>query len=298
MNRLPVHLAALESEAIHVLRDGVSEARNPVVRFSGGKDSTVLADIVLRAFFPARPPIPLLHIDSTWEFAEVLTFRDAFAERYGFRLIVHVNEYGRAQSINPFDHSDVYTTIMRTDALRQALTAGGYDIIFGGARRDEEANRAKERIVSVRSASHAWEPRMQRPELWRCFNWRLKPGETIRAFPLSNWTEQDLWTYILMRKIEIAPLYFAHERNVVTRAGMRIVVDDPARMRWQPGETALPEKVRFRTLGCWPVTAAQPSEAETIAAVVLETLRAETSERHGRLGDNGSLERQKREGYF
>lgn len=187
---------------------------------------------------------------------------------------------------------------MRTDALRQALTVGGYDIIFGGARRDEEATRAKERIVSVRSTNHAWEPRLQRPELWRCFNWRMKPGETIRAFPLSNWTEHDLWTYILMRELEVAPLYIAHERKVVTRMGMRIVVDDPVRMRWQPGETALPEKVRFRTLGCWPVTAAQPSEAETIAAVVLETLRAETSERRGRLGDDGSLERQKREGYF
>lgn len=298
MTDLPGHLAALESEAIHILRDGVAEARNPVLLFSGGKDSTVLAHLVLRAFYPAPPPVPLLHIDSTWEFTEVLAFRDAFAQRNGFRLLVYANEEGRAQSINPFDHGDYYTTAMRTEPLKQALTAGGYDIVFGGARREEEASRAKERIVSVRNANHSWEPRSQRPEFWRCFNWRLSAGESIRAFPLSNWTEQDLWTYILLRDIELAPLYLARERPVVMRDGMRIVVDDPSRMRWKKGEEAKLERVRFRTLGCWPVTAAEPSRAATLTDVLSETLAAQSSERRGRIGDAGSLERQKREGYF
>lgn len=298
MTDLPGHLAALESEAIHILRDGVAEARNPVVLFSGGKDSTVLAHLVLRAFYPASPPVPLLHIDSTWEFTEVLAFRDAFARRNGFRLLVYANEEGRARSINPFDHGDYYTTAMRTEPLKQALTAGGYDIVFGGARREEEASRAKERIVSVRNANHSWEPRSQRPEFWRCFNWRLSAGESIRAFPLSNWTEQDLWTYILLRDIELAPLYLARERPVVMRDGIRIVVDDPSRMRWKKGEEAKLERVRFRTLGCWPVTAAEPSRAATLTDVLSETLAAHSSERRGRIGDAGSLERQKREGYF
>ena len=298
MTDLPRHLAALESEAIHILRDGVAEARNPVLLFSGGKDSTVLAHLVLRAFYPARPPVPLLHIDSTWEFADVLAFRDAFAARHDFRLLVHANEQGRAENINPFDHGDTYTTLMRTEPLKEALTSGGFDIIFGGARRDEEASRAKERIVSVRSASHGWEPRAQRPEPWRTFNWRLSVGQTIRAFPLSNWSEQDLWLYILARRIELAPLYLAAERPVVMRDGLRIVVDDPARMRWRPGEEASRETVRFRTLGCWPVTAAEPSQAATLADVVSETLTAKASERRGRIGDAGSLENQKRQGYF
>jgi sulfate adenylyltransferase subunit 2 len=298
MTDLPRHLAALESEAIHILRDGVAEARNPVLLFSGGKDSTVLAHLVTRAFYPARPPIPLLHIDSTWEFADVLAFRDAFAARHDFRLLVHANEQGRAENINPFDHGDTYTTLMRTEPLKEALTSGGFDIIFGGARRDEEATRAKERIVSVRSASHGWEPRAQRPEPWRAFNWRLSPGQSIRAFPLSNWTEQDLWLYILARRIELAPLYLAAERPVVMRDGLRIVVDDPARMRWRPGEEARRESVRFRTLGCWPVTAAEPSHAATLTDVVSETLTAKASERRGRIGDAGSLENQKRQGYF
>lgn len=298
MRPLPAHLAALEAEAIHILREGVAEARNPVLLFSGGKDSTVLAHIVLRAFYPAPPPLPLLHIDSTWEFADVLAFRDSFATKHRFRLLVHANEQGRAQGINPFDHLDYYTTTMRTGALTQALTAAGFDVVFGGARRDEEASRAKERIVSVRSASHGWEPRSQRPELWRCFNWRLCAGQTIRAFPLSNWTERDVWIYILLREIELVPLYLARERPVVLRDGMRIVVDDPSRMRWRNGEEAQPETVRFRTLGCWPVTAAEPSHALTITDVVAETLTAHSSERRGRIGDAGSLERSKREGYF
>ena len=298
MSDLPAHLATLEAEAIEILREGVAEARNPVLLFSGGKDSTVLAQLALRAFHPSPPPLPLLHIDSTWEFADVLAFRDAFARQHGFRLLVHANEEGRAQSINPFDHGDAYTTLMRTEPLKQALRDGGYDVIFGGARRDEEASRAKERIVSVRSPSQSWEPRSQRPELWRCFNWQRAPGETIRAFPLSNWTEHDLWHWIVRRGVKLAPLYLARERPVVMREGLRIVVDDPRRMRWLPGEQARPEKVRFRTLGCWPVTAAEASGADTLAAVVLATQGALTSERSGRLGAGGSLERQKREGYF
>lgn len=298
MRELPAHLAALEAEAIHILRDGVAEARAPVLLFSGGKDSTVLAHLVLRAFFQARPPVPLLHIDSTWEFADVLSFRDAFAFRHGFELIVHANEDGRSQGINPFDHGDHYTTVMRTEPLKQALVEGGYDVVFGGARRDEEASRAKERIVSVRSAKQGWDPKAQRPEFWRCFNWRLSAGESIRTFPLSNWTEQDLWIYILLREIELAPLYLARERSVVTRDGKRIVVDDAQRMRWREGESASTETVRFRTLGCWPVTAAEPSDAATIIEVVQETLISRSSERRGRLGDSRSLERQKREGYF
>lgn len=295
---LPAHLAALEAEAIQIIRDGYAEASNPVVLFSGGKDSTVLAHLVLRAFHPAPPPIPLLHVDSTWEFAEVLAFRDDFARRHGFRLRVHANEEGRRLGMNPFDHGDAYTTVMRTEALKQALDTGGYDVIFGGARRDEEATRAKERIASVRSAGHVWDPRNQRPELWRCFNWRLTPGQTIRAYPLSNWTERDLWAYILARGIGLAPLYFAAERTVLKRDGMHIVVDEPERMRWRKGDVTQIERVRFRTLGCWPVTAADPSGAGDILAVMDETLRAGTSERRGRISDSGSLERQKREGYF
>lgn len=298
MTGLSMHLQRLEAEAIYILREGVAEAINPVLLFSGGKDSTVLAHLALRAFYPAPPPLPLLHIDSTWEFAEVLAFRDAFADRFGFRLIVRANEEGRRQGINPFDHGSMYTSLMRTEALKSALTDGGYDVVFGGARRDEEMSRAKERIVSVRNVNHAWDPREQRPELWRCFNWRLLPRQSIRAFPLSNWTEHDLWNYILLRDIELASLYVARERPVVIRNGMRIMVDDPARMRFLPGESPVVENVRFRTLGCWPVTAAEPSEAADLAAVRLELLSTNKSERFGRIGDEGSLERQKREGYF
>lgn len=292
------HLSALESEAIHIIRDGYAEARRPVILFSGGKDSTVLAHLVVRAFFPAKPPIPLLHVDSTWEFADVLSFRDAFARSNGFELVVYANEEGRQHGINPFEHGNYYVTAMRTEALKQALDAGRHDVIFGGARRDEEATRAKERIVSVRNERHGWDPRNQRPELWRCYNWRRSPGQSLRVFPLSNWTEQDLWAYILAREIELAPLYFARDRLVVERDGMRIVVDDPARMRWRSRETAIKENVRFRTLGCWPVTAAHPSDAADLASVVWETLQARTSERLGRISDSGSLEAQKREGYF
>jgi sulfate adenylyltransferase subunit 2 len=222
------HLDWLEAEAIHILREGVAEGRNPVMLFSAGKDSTVLAHLALRAFYPSPPPFPLLHVDSTWEFRSLLAFRDAFAKRHGFELVVYANEAGRAAGLNPFEHGDAYTSAMRTDALKQALNRGGYDIVFGGARRDEERSRAKERIFSVRNEHHGWEPRQQRPELWRIFNTRLSKGQSLRVFPLSNWTETDIWTYALSRQIELAPLYFAEPRPVIERNGAVIVVDEPA----------------------------------------------------------------------
>ncbi|ADM10741.1 Sulfate adenylyltransferase, small subunit [Parvularcula bermudensis HTCC2503] len=296
--KLSRHLIELESEAIHILRDGVAESENPVLLFSAGKDSTVLAHLALRAFYPSPPPLPLLHIDSTWEFGDLLQFRDNFAAEHGFNLIVYANEEGRRQGLNPFDHDKLYTTRMRTDALKAALDQGGYDVIFGGARRDEEATRAKERIVSVRGPGHSWEPRRQRPELWTHFNWTRAPGETLRAFPISNWTERDLWTYIIARNINLAPLYYAAERQVVERDGTLIVVDEPDRMRWLPGETSRPQIVRFRTLGCWPVTGAVSSSAKNAGQVAYENLTVNLSERQGRVSDAGSLEAQKREGYF
>lgn len=292
------HLEALESESIHILREAVSEARNPVLLFSAGKDSTVLAHLALRAFFPAVPPMPFLHIDSTWEFRELLEFRDRFARQHGMELRVYANEEGRAQGVNPFEHGDRYTTLMRTEALKQALDQGGYDVIFGGARRDEEKSRAKERIFSMRSGNHGWDPRNQRPELWRLYNCRLQRGHSLRVFPLSNWTELDLWSYIIARDIDLAPLYFARERPVVQRDGALIVVDQPERMRCRSDEVAEIKRVRFRTLGCWPVTGAVESAAVSKSDIVRETLTIATSERRGRVSDEGSLERQKREGYF
>lgn len=295
------HLDRLEAEAIHILREGVAEGRRPVMLFSAGKDSTVLAQLALRAFYPAPPPFPLLHVDSTWEFRSLLVFRDAFAERHGFQLVVHANEAGRAAGLTPLDHGDAYTTAMRTDALKQALDSGGYDIVFGGARRDEERSRAKERIFSVRNARHGWDPRQQRPELWRLFNTALDKGQSLRVFPLSNWTETDIWAYALSRGIELAPLYFAAPRPVIERDGAVIVVDEAARLPLRPGESVTTQIVRFRTLGCWPVTAAVPSEARDLASVIRETLTAGASERQGRLSDKegaASLEHQKREGYF
>lgn len=298
MRRLPPHLSRLEQEAIAILRDGVAEAERPVLLFSAGKDSTVLAHLALRAFHPGRPPLPLLHIDSTWEFRELLAFRDAFAQRHGFSLVVHANEAGRARGINPFEHDDRYTTIMRTEPLKAAIDAGGYDVIFGGARRDEEASRAKERVVSVRDVHHGWEPRRQRPELWNLYNWHHDRGETLRAYPLSNWTEADLWSWIVLRGIELAPLYYAAERDVVERDGTLIVVDEPERMPWAPEEKTTRRMVRFRTLGCWPVTGAVESTAADTFTIMRETLSASNSERMGRVSDEGSLEAQKRAGYF
>ncbi len=295
------HLAALESEAIHIIREVVAEAQNPVMLFSAGKDSTVMAHLAIRAFHPGKPPFPLLHVDSTWEFRSLIAFRDAFARDHGFDLVAYANEEGRAAGINPFDHGDRYTTIMRTEPLKAALDEGGYDIIFGGARRDEEKSRAKERIVSIRSAAHAWEPREQRPELWRLYNARLAKGQTARVFPLSNWTETDIWSYALLNDIELAPLYYAAPRPVVERGSAFIVVDDESRMRFEPGDRISTRQVRFRTLGCWPVTGAIESDATDLRAVVDETLRASSSERQGRISDGedgGSLEQKKREGYF
>ncbi|WP_194954775.1 sulfate adenylyltransferase subunit CysD [Sphingopyxis solisilvae] len=295
------HLSRLESEAIHILREAVAEARKPVMLFSAGKDSTVLAHLALRAFFPGRPPFPLLHIDSTWEFRSLLRFRDAFAREHGFKLIVHVNEEGRAVGLNPFDHGDRYTLEMRTEPLKAALDLGGFDIVFGGARRDEEKSRAKERFFSVRAKGHIWEPRQQRPELWNLYNTRLVNNQSARVFPLSNWTEADIWIYALANDIALAPLYFAAERRVVLRDGGLIVIDDAARMPLRANETAEIKTVRFRTLGCWPVTAAVESEATDLRSVVQETLAASASERQGRISDGddgGSLEQKKREGYF
>ena len=295
------YLDHLISESIHILREAVAEARNPVMLFSAGKDSTVLAHLALRAFYPAKPPFPLLHIDSTWEFRSLLEFRDQFAARHGFTLVVHANEEGRAEGINPFEHGDRYTSIMRTEPLKAALDAGGYDIIFGGARRDEEKSRAKERIFSVRHAGHTWDPRQQRPEFWRLYNTRLAGGQSARVFPLSNWTEADIWHYASAYDIALAPLYLAMPRPVVTRDGAFVVVDDHARMRFRPGDRVETRIVRFRTLGCWPVTGAIESTATDLRAIVEETLASSTSERQGRISDGeegGSLERKKREGYF
>ena len=295
------HLARLEAESIHIFREAVAEARNPVMLFSAGKDSTVLAHLALRAFHPSKPPFALLHIDSTWEFRSLLAFRDAFAREHGFQLIVHANEEGRVAGINPFDHGDDYTSIMRTEPLKAALDRGGYDVVFGGARRDEEKSRAKERVFSVRNQGHVWEPRQQRPELWRLYNTRFGKDQSARVFPLSNWTETDIWSYVLRHDIALAPLYFAAPRPVVERSDAFIVVDDEARMRLRPEEKIHTRTVRFRTLGCWPVTGAVESEATDLPRVVHETLLVRVSERQGRISDSeegGSLEQKKREGYF
>ncbi|WEN15703.1 sulfate adenylyltransferase subunit CysD [Rhodanobacter sp. AS-Z3] len=294
-------LEELENEAIFILREAMSQARRPVLLFSGGKDSTVLAHLAARAFYPARPPMPLLHVDSTWEFREVLAFRDRFAREHGFELRVHANEQGRAAGINPFDPGDTYTSVMRTESLKQALDVGNYDVVFGGARRDEEKSRAKERVFSVRERGHTWNPRQQRAELWRLYNTQLANGQSLRVFPLSNWTEMDIWRYADQRGIALASLYFAAPRPVLERDGMLLVVDDAARMRLQPDDVVMTRTVRFRTLGCWPVTAAFASAATDLQEVVRETAQSRNSERQGRIGDReggGSLERQKREGYF
>jgi sulfate adenylyltransferase subunit 2 len=296
--KAPSSLDQLESEAIQILREGVAESERPVLLFSGGKDSTVLAHLALRAFYPSPPPMPLLHIDSTWEFRDVLDFRSRFAADNRFELVIHHNEEGREAGLNPIEHGSHYTSVMRTETLKQALDAGQYDVIFGGARRDEEASRAKERIVSVRNRGHSWDPKQQRPELWNNYNWRRRPDQTLRVFPLSNWTEFDLWAWILTRNIGLCPLYLAAERPVVSHKGKWIVIDDPKRAQRLGLSAPEPRKVRFRSLGCWPVTAATDSGAETLAAVVRETLQSNRSERNGRIGDDGTLEHQKRDGYF
>ena len=295
------HLKRLEAEAIFIMREVVATFERPVMLYSIGKDSSVMLHLALKAFYPAPPPFPLLHVDTTWKFREMIAFRDAAAKKYGLDLRVHTNQEGKAQGINPFDHgSQHYTQVMKTEALKQALDAGRFDAAFGGARRDEEKSRAKERVFSFRSASHAWDPKNQRPELWSIYNTRVRAGESIRVFPLSNWTELDIWQYILTEGIDIVPLYFAAERPVVSRAGQWIMVDDE-RMRLEPGERPEMRKVRFRTLGCYPLTAAIESDAADLEAIVTEMLIARTSERQGRLIDfdqSASMEAKKREGYF
>ncbi|KQT85723.1 hypothetical protein ASG48_03610, partial [Aurantimonas sp. Leaf443] len=295
------HLRMLEAESIHILREVASEFRNPVMLYSIGKDSSVMLHLAMKAFHPSRPPFPLMHVDTTWKFREMIAFRDAAARRAGMELIVHQNAEGIAKGVTPFTHgASLYTNIMKTDSLKQALTQHGFDAAFGGARRDEEKSRAKERIFSFRSENHGWDPKNQRPELWNVYNARIRKGESIRAFPLSNWTELDIWQYILKENIPIVPLYFADRRPVVERDGQLIMVDDD-RMPLAPGETPQMRKVRFRTLGCYPLTAAMESDATTLPEIVYEMLLAKTSERSGRLIDHdeaGSMEKKKREGYF
>jgi sulfate adenylyltransferase subunit 2 len=295
------HLERLEAEAIHIFREVVAERERPVLLYSIGKDSSVLLHLALKAFYPAKPPFPLLHVDTTWKFREMIAFRNETAQRHGVDLLVHVNAEGLKAGVNPFTHgSSPYTDIMKTQALRQALDQHGFDAAIGGARRDEEKSRAKERIFSFRSAQHRWDPKQQRPELWRVFNARTRTGESIRVFPLSNWTELDVWQYIEVERIPIVPLYFAAERPVVFRDGVWIMVDDH-RMRLHPGETPQLKRVRFRTLGCYPLTGAVESDATTVPLIVRETLAARTSERQGRTIDHdqtASMEKKKLEGYF
>jgi sulfate adenylyltransferase subunit 2 len=295
------HLQRLEAESIHIMREVVAQCERPVMLYSIGKDSSVLLRLALKAFYPGPPPFPFLHVDTTWKFREMYAFRDRMAAEHGLELLVHVNREGRARGINPFDHgSAVHTDVMKTEALKQALDAHGFDAAIGGARRDEERSRAKERVFSFRSAQHRWDPKQQRPELWRIYNARKHRGESIRVFPLSNWTELDVWRYIHHEQIPVVPLYFARERPVVERDGALIMVDDE-RLPLGPGEAPEMRKVRFRTLGCYPLTGAVESRAETLEAVLLEMLQARTSEREGRVIDHdqsGSMEKKKQEGYF
>ncbi|MBB3331233.1 sulfate adenylyltransferase subunit 2 [Halomonas campaniensis] len=295
------HLQQLEAESIHILREVAAEFRNPVMLYSIGKDSSVMLHLARKAFYPGPPPFPLLHVDTTWKFREMIAFRDRMAAEAGMELLVHTNEEGRAAGINPFDHgSSGYTDVMKTAALKQALDKYGFDAAFGGARRDEEASRAKERVFSFRDRHHRWDPKNQRPELWNLYNARVNKGESIRAFPLSNWTELDIWQYIHLEQIPIVPLYFSAPRPVVERDGMLIMVDDE-RMPLAEGEVPEEKWVRFRTLGCYPLTGAVESTAATLPEIIQEMLLTRTSERSGRAIDHdqaGSMERKKREGYF
>jgi sulfate adenylyltransferase subunit 2 len=295
------HLKRLEAESIHILREVAAEFRNPVMMYSIGKDSSVLLHLLQKAFYPAPPPIPLLHVDTTWKFREMIAFRDRRAQETGCRLIVHINQDGVDQGIGPFSHgASVHTDVMKTQALKQALDKYKFDAAIGGARRDEEKSRAKERVFSFRNAQHRWDPKSQRPELWSLYNARIHKGESVRAFPLSNWTELDIWLYIYRENIEVPSLYLAAERPVVERDGALIMVDDE-RMPLLPGETPRMRKVRFRTLGCYPLTGAIESEADTLPAVIQEMLVARTSERQGRMIDHdpaASMEKKKQEGYF
>jgi sulfate adenylyltransferase subunit 2 len=294
-------LAKLEAEAIHILREVVAICSRPVMLYSVGKDSSVLLHLAMKAFYPAKPPFPVLHIDTTWKFREMIAFRDKMATQFGLELIVHINEAGVDRGINPIDSgSNAYTDVMKTQSLRQALDKYGFNAAFGGARRDEEKSRAKERIFSFRDEKHGWDPKNQRPEMWKIYNARIKQGESIRIFPLSNWTELDIWLYILQENIPIVPLYFAAKRPIVQRDNMLIMVDDD-RLKLRPGEVVDERLVRFRTLGCYPLTGAIVSDADTLEAIVSEIVTARTSERQGRLIDRdeaASMEKKKREGYF
>ncbi|NTJ11461.1 sulfate adenylyltransferase subunit CysD [Rhizobium lusitanum] len=295
------HLRKLEAESIHILREVAATFSNPVMLYSIGKDSSVLMHLAMKAFCPGKPPFPFLHVDTTWKFKEMLTFRDQMAAKQGIELLVHINRDGIDQNVSPFTNSsNSYTQIMKTEALRQALDKYRFDAAFGGARRDEEKSRAKERIFSFRTAKHSWDPKNQRPEMWKTYNTRVNKGESIRVFPLSNWTELDIWQYIMQEKIPIVPLYFAAKRPVVDRDGMLILVDDE-RMPLAATDVVEERMVRFRTLGCYPLTGAIESTATTLEDIVGEVLAARTSERQGRFIDKdeaGSMEKKKREGYF
>jgi len=295
------HLQQLEAESIHIIREVAAEFSNPVMMYSVGKDSAVMLHLARKAFYPGKIPFPLMHVDTGWKFKEMIAFRDHMAEKYGFDLLVHKNPEGVAMGINPFIHgSATHTDIMKTQGLKQALDKWKFDAAFGGARRDEEKSRAKERVYSFRDKNHRWEPKNQRPELWNTYNGQINQGESIRVFPLSNWTELDIWQYIYQENIEIVPLYFAKVRPVVERDGVKIMVDDE-RFQLQEGEEIKQEKVRFRTLGCYPLTGAINSDAETLPEIIEEMLIATTSEREGRLIDSdqaASMELKKREGYF
>ena len=295
------HLDKLEAEAIYILREVAAECEKPVMLYSIGKDSSVMLHLALKAFWPEKPPFPFLHIDTTWKFRDMIAFRDHTMQKYGLELLVYTNEEGVRQGINPFEHGSAYTDIMKTEALKQALSKYGFTAAFGGGRRDEEKSRAKERIFSFRSAQQAWDPKNQRPEMWKLYNTRIRKGESIRVFPLSNWTEKDIWQYIRREQIEIVPLYYAAERPVIYRDGSILMVDDD-RMPLLPGEAIVTKKIRFRTLGCYPLTGGIESEADTLDAIIEETLSAVTSERTSRVidrdGGEASMEKRKREGYF
>jgi sulfate adenylyltransferase subunit 2 len=296
-----IRLRRLEAEAIHIMREAVAEFRNPVMLYSIGKDSSAMLHVARKAFHPGTPPFPLLHVDTTWKFREMIAFRDETAAGLGMDLLVHINQEGLANGISPVTSgSAIHTQVMKTEGLRQALDKWRFDVAFGGARRDEEKSRAKERIFSHRTATHGWDPRSQRPELWKLFNTRIKPGESMRVFPLSNWTELDVWDYIRAEDIPVVPLYFAKPRPVVERDGVLIMVDDE-RLPLRPGESPRMVNVRFRTLGCYPLTGAIPSSADTLDAIIEEMRSSTSSERQGRVidhDDSGSMEKKKREGYF
>jgi len=295
------HLELLEAESIHIMREVAAECENPVMLYSIGKDSSVMLHLALKAFYPSKPPFPLLHVDTTWKFREMIEFRDNLAEKLGLELLVHINEEGVKEGVGPFTHGSAYhTDVMKTQALKQALSKYKFDAAFGGARRDEEKSRAKERIFSFRSAQHRWDPKNQRPELWNIYNTRISKGESMRVFPMSNWTELDIWQYIHLENIEIPSLYYAAKRPVVERDGLIIMVDDD-RVPLEPGEEPVEKMVRFRTLGCYPLTGAVESEATTLPDIIQETLLTTSSERQGRAIDKdsaASMEKKKQEGYF